>query len=100
MQASVTTVFRSAMPGSSMPICSASPARAWRTTATFSALAGSDISSPVGNSLIVRLSDMSSISAGAPSPESPEHICRTFKGIRYPHEWLPQTQKVRDSIGA
>src|ERR1700748_1887282 len=53
MQASVTTVFRSAVAASSMPICSASPAIAWRTTATFSARAGSDICSPDGSTLVV-----------------------------------------------
>src|SRR5207253_570030 len=46
MQASVTTVFRSARDASSIPNRSASPARAWRTTATFSARAGRDSCSP------------------------------------------------------
>ena len=46
MQASVTTVFRSAIDASSIPIRSARPAIAWRTTATFSAFAGSDIWRP------------------------------------------------------
>ena len=56
MQASVTTVFKSAMPASSMPISSARPARACLTTATFSALAGRDISSPVTASLLLDVS--------------------------------------------
>src|SRR6185369_7918175 len=53
MQASVTTVFRSAIEASSMPIRSARPAIAWRTTATFSAFAGSDIWRPDESTLVV-----------------------------------------------
>src|SRR5882757_2689084 len=53
MQASVTTVFRSAIAVSSIPIRSASPAIACRTTATFSAFAGSDICSPAESTFVV-----------------------------------------------
>ena len=42
MQASVTTVFRSAISDGSISSASARPASAWRTSGTFSARAGSE----------------------------------------------------------
>ena len=49
----MTTVFRSAIEASSIPIRSPRPASAWRTTATFSARAGRDICSPDRSSVVV-----------------------------------------------
>src|SRR3954453_877629 len=97
MQASVTTVFRSAIPAGSIPISSASPASAWRITATFSARAGRDIASPLGTSSVVDLSDINSISPpGLDALLGHEHIWR-FQATRYPGSGLSETSD-RDSI--
>ena len=84
MQASVTTVFRSAIPGSSIPISSASPARAWRTTATFSARAGRDISSPVGLVCWWDVSAIDRISPPGAGPQRAPSISADFKAISLP----------------
>src|SRR6476620_8435176 len=99
MQASVTTVFRSAIPAGSMPISSASPARACRTTATFSDRAGRDISSPLGFSLL-GVCAIDRISCRGACPQPAPSISADFKALRYPRAPGSQTLNGHGSIAS
>ena len=96
MQASVTTVFRSASPASSMPDLLGQPGEGVADDGDVLGSAGRDIWSPLGCSLMVEVSAMTAIPAGEPVPGGARaYLPGSSQALRYPRRRQTTRRKPR-----